>query len=576
MESKNINIEKHESFDYKEKEIKNDKLNEEKEEFNCIKDEDNDNDNENNIEDEMNIKDNKSITNKEDINENDINNICKDSKYGIDEDGNPMEIKEINKRKLIAYIIEREEKNNYLIDIQGNILEKNEDDYYCYKNGEEVVIIKDFDVQNPELRIYGHRKTNFEEIKKSFEEKITKENNTKINNINNNKSFSSIKEDDKKERNIKTEVRNKKENFSLANDNNNNLNKNRSMVIENDTVEEKENKSKKDNSNFYPEINIGNSEFKNQMNLWRQRYGKNNDFIDNKSIDKGNIINKIPISKPSYSHRTYSSLTRGRSELISRTDSILKMTSSRRDNIIPTKYSPKFKKLSIPKIDKGLLYNRNYSYINIKDENYKNIRLKKKKIDKNYIRNQTLEDINNKSDTLSKELKSEIFNEDDKIKRANLLQNMKEKYKYNLLNEESKEEKKITKIDSYIYSNMKKINFMKKNKLIKCSVLKKEVNQIISNFNKNQRIKKNKEKIINNNGNKTFNYDDIPYNKKGERLFFEYGNDDIYRKIKLIPNKIRKNKYEIHNNNFQINNSIIKFENFSSNNYYRKIKHNKY
>ena len=312
MESKNLKEEKQESFDNKEKEIKNNKFNEEKEEFNFIKDDDNDNDNdnENNIEDEMNIKDDKNITNKEDINENDINNICKDSKYGIDEDGNPMEIKEINKRKLIAYIIERKEKNNYLIDIQGNILEKNEDDYYCYKNGEEVVIIKDFDVQNPELRIYGHRKTNFEEIKKSFEEKITKENNTKINNINNNKSFSSIKEDDKKERNIKTEVRNKKENLSLANDNNNNLNKNRSMVIENDTVDEKENKSKKDNSNFYPEINIGNSEFKNQMNLWRQRYGKNNDFIDKKSIDKGNIINKIPISKPSYSHRTYSSLYR--------------------------------------------------------------------------------------------------------------------------------------------------------------------------------------------------------------------------------------------------------------------------
>ena len=107
-------------------------------------------------------------------------------------------------------------------------------------------------------------------------------------------------------------------------------------------------------------------------------------------------------------------------------------------------------------------------------------------------------------------------------------------------------------------------------------MLKKEVNQIISNFNKNQRIKKNKEKIINNNGNKTFNNDDIPYNKKEERLFFEYGNDDIFRKIKIIPNKIRKNKYEIYNNNFQINNSIIKLENFSNNNYYRKIKHNKY
>ena len=146
----------------------------------------------------------------------------------------------------------------------------------------------------------------------------------------------------------------------------------------------------------------------------------------------------------------------------------------------------------------------------------------------------------------------------------------------NFVKEESKEEIKKTKIDNYIYSNLKKMNYMKKNKKIKCSVLKKEVNQIISNFNKNQIIKKNKEQIYRNLGNKSFNFDDIPYNKKGERLFFEYGNDDIFRKIKIIPNKIRKNKYEIYNNNFQINNSIIKLENFSNNNYYRKIKHNKY
>jgi len=110
---------------------------------------------------------------------------------------------------------------------------------------------------------------------------------------------------------------------------------------------------------------------------------------------------------------------------------------------------------------------------------------------------------------------------------------------------------------------------MQKNIKVKCSVLKTEVDQIISNFNKNQRNKENK----------NYNYDEIPINKKGERLYFEYGNDEsdiLFKKIKLIPSKIKKNKLEIYNNTFHKNNSIIKLDNLSNNNFYRKIKHNKY
>jgi hypothetical protein len=72
--------------------------------------------------------------------------------------------------------------------------------------------------------------------------------------------------------------------------------------------------------------------------------------------------------------------------------------------------------------------------------------------------------------------------------------------------------------------------------------------------------------------------DEIPYNKKGEKLYFEYGNNEtdiIYRKIKLIPSKIRQNKIEIYNNNFNMT-SFTKVDKFSNNTYYRKIKHNKY
>ncbi len=99
---------------------------------------------------------------------------------------------------------------------------------------------------------------------------------------------------------------------------------------------------------------------------------------------------------------------------------------------------------------------------------------------------------------------------------------------------------------------------------MKCTVLKKEVNQIISDFNKNQNI---------NYGNDINNFEEeIPYNKKGERLYFEYGNDNdsiiAYKKIKLIPNKIKRNKLEICTNN---TNNVWKKNNY---NFYRKIKHN--
>ena len=166
MEQENITKQNQESNDNNDiKEIKNDKLNKEiEEEFKYINDDIN-----------LNYKEEcsfKIINNnsEEEIKNNQKQNtlkISEISKYGIDENGNPMEIKETNKDKVIAFIIEKHDKEkNYLIDIKGNKLQKTEDDYYCYQNGEELIIIKDFDVQNPELRIYGHRRINFEEIKK--------------------------------------------------------------------------------------------------------------------------------------------------------------------------------------------------------------------------------------------------------------------------------------------------------------------------------------------------------------------------------------------------------------------------
>ena len=600
MEANKLNPLKKESYDNKMdknigEKINNYELNKEiEEEFKCLNDElqldykeeylfkiEYNKDNINNTEEKIKKNDNKEKeANEENMNEiimkdnkenfllfspiispnkNSENNIInpKDAKYGIDENGNPIEINDLNRNRIKAFILEKDDKNNYLIDNQGNILQKNENNDYYYKNGEELIIIKDFDVQHPELRIYGHRKIDFNEIKQNFEENILKEKNNK------NSSFIFSNKKEKINENSKTDINNIVENTPL--NNNDNVNKNRSVIIEKKLNEE--------NLKIFksPEINIGNDNFKNQMNLWRKRYGKNNDFIENKTETKEIIINKIPKRKISYSNnnRANTSSRIEKNDLINRTDSILKMTSSSSNKekyILP----PKYKKLIKQKINKGLLYNRNYSYININDNNYKT-KIKEKKENNNYQRNKTLEYINTKYNNFS----TDLNNEEDKIKRANLIKSIKEKYNYKIKNnrnnrekEENKDESKQIKIDNYIYSNLKRINYMKKNKIIKCSVLKTDVSEIISNFNKSQRN-------IENIKSKNQEDDEIPLNKKGERLYFEYGNesDIIFKKIKLIPSKIKKNKLEIYNNNFQTNNSIIKLNN---NIYYRKIKHNKF
>ena len=107
--------------------------------------------------------------------------------YAIDERGNPFDIKQqyqtknskINEviiKKPIALIIEQENKaNNYLIDLEGNKIPKMEDGYFKYKHKNIIIIIKDFDVQHPELRIYGIR--NREALSLNIKEKEETNNN---------------------------------------------------------------------------------------------------------------------------------------------------------------------------------------------------------------------------------------------------------------------------------------------------------------------------------------------------------------------------------------------------------------
>ena len=102
--------------------------------------------------------------------------------YGIDESGNPMNIRDyyksindsvysntntsifsgltsnINKLKRpIAYITKDEKGNNILMDLKGNIItNKNKEGDFVFPL-ELHVIVKDFDVKHPELRVNGER-----------------------------------------------------------------------------------------------------------------------------------------------------------------------------------------------------------------------------------------------------------------------------------------------------------------------------------------------------------------------------------------------------------------------------------
>ena len=134
--------------------------------------------------DEYKKEETKDINKKEDINyNNDIkdlyfsfNNVNKqklnndkkldDIKYGIDENWNPIKISEYfkglnnnsnRKTRLIAYI-KKEGNSNELFDLNGNkIITKNKEGNYEYPFLLNV-IIKDFDVQHPEIRINEERK----------------------------------------------------------------------------------------------------------------------------------------------------------------------------------------------------------------------------------------------------------------------------------------------------------------------------------------------------------------------------------------------------------------------------------
>ena len=221
------------------------------------------------------------------MNLNDTNKkLFENIEYGIDETGNPLSIKLYNEefsnnknntekiKKLIAYIIPSEEKgNNYLVNLKGEIVPKREDGDFDYKSDNLHIIIKNFDVQNPKLRVFGARQRYSSIV--SDEENLETINQKKGEELENKILF------------LFNKINKIKDNLNYQSERNNNIKK---------TPFEFENNS---NNNHYQKYNENIK--KNELfNIWLKKY---NPLTEKRNIyyyngNKNDIIyQKIPLKR---------------------------------------------------------------------------------------------------------------------------------------------------------------------------------------------------------------------------------------------------------------------------------------
>ena len=228
---------------------------------------------------------------KEDYKTKILFNISERVKYGIDDSGNPVIVqdylsKEGNEKKLVCYIIENKDKNlkNYLVDIKGNIINaKNNEGDYCYQDDNIYLIIKDFDVQHPQLRIYGHTNFNYENTENK-KESIDQNNETQKNITKINENTNDIKNENEmmliwrqrygeEKKTLMNEMKNISKTERAAHDIKNNLNKtdfisnnqfNNDFYLSSNTENNvNTNENNKNNNNAI--INLNNNDSKNQF-----------------------------------------------------------------------------------------------------------------------------------------------------------------------------------------------------------------------------------------------------------------------------------------------------------------------
>ena len=392
-------------------------------------------------------------------------NIHNNYKYGINEEGNPVIINKSNKNKIIAYIVLKNNENekNYLIDTKGNIIPKTEEGNYIYilknekGNSIKSILIKDFDVQNPELR------TNSQNINDSV---------------------------------------NTEENISIKNKDMSHLRKN----IYNKSNDDIKRILNIDNNKYSPDNFIN---YNNLMDVWRQRYGKrsqlyqkiNTEFDSNRKRENDKMVKRTNSILQIANNNYISSFTDSNTDLNNNYSNVEKYKIPKYYNgIINRKYiNPLLKKYNMTtntnrynplikvRTNKNLLFNKKNNFTDFLRTRLNN------SDDFNMIhsndKNFSFEKLNfNRKNNGSKFLyiNNRYNYKNNNILNHNLYRNIleknkeKEKSKKNIINNDRK--KRYSIINNNIYNIIRDTNH--KNKQFKYSVLSLKANQLIKNFNR--------------------------------------------------------------------------------------------
>ena len=405
--------------------------------------------------------------------------IPENIKFGINEEGNPINIYENDKNKIIAYIVPKSEgkEKNYLIDINGNIIPKTEEGDYIYtqKSGKDKftksILIKDFDVQNPELRVNTHT------IKDSINSQriYINKNNTK--------------------NHLKKNIYNKS----------------------NDDIKRILNLNNRKNNTLENLLN-----YDNLMDVWRQRYGKRRklykelnpefDFSFKKDNNEKMIKRTNSILKKNENHYI-SSFTDGNIDIYKSKNILGKKYNSHiyYNGIVNRIYPNPLIKRNVMMIHDKIRYNpllkyKNNQSIQLKrHNNFTDIlRARLNHSDYSYDFNRSVNNKslsfgslnfigqNNENKLLYMNKRYNYSNTNNILKNslyAKILQKNKEKEnkKSNYLNNNNKQ---YSIINNSIYNIIKDINNKKQEK-VKYSILSMKANQLIKKFNENSNNKKN-------------------------------------------------------------------------------------
>ena len=312
----------------------------------------------------------------------------KDIKYGIDESGNPINIKDYYKsindsiilntnssifsgmtsysqrlKKPIAYIMKDENNNNILVDLQGKkITSKNKDGDYEFPLKLHV-IIKDFDVKHPELRVNGERNYKNENI----------DINDELNDLDKEKEISHTN-------NTLFEFSNIHSHNSFFNDNNilygkSLLNNN----IGNEIIESSRYGTNTQNytilTKFNENYNILKSNRNNSNN--NRVVLRTKDILNNNNINNNISPNKIFSKKNLYGKATtkynlsknIQTLDKIRSPTMNSIKNYFKYKKNKFNNKIKNKVKSIKSYLNIKDINSNLIENKSYFYPSFRDEN---------------------------------------------------------------------------------------------------------------------------------------------------------------------------------------------------------------